>query len=110
MQQSDETLEDFFSRLRELGAHCRFEQREEDLIKDIFISIMISANIHMELLSEVQTPQQAFSYAVNRERGQANQQEILKTKPHTFDKINQDHKLQTLNKNSQLAGKAETHF
>ena len=32
----------------------------------------------MELLSEVRTPQQALNYAINRERGQANQQEILK--------------------------------
>ena len=110
MQQSDEALKTFFSRLRDLGAHCRFKQLEEDLIKDIVISNMGSANIQMELLSEVRTSQQAFSYAVNSERGQANQQEILKAKPHTFDKINQDHKLQTLNKNSQLAGKAETHF
>ena len=30
----------------------------------------------MELLSEVRTPQQALNYAINRERGQANQQEI----------------------------------
>ena len=32
----------------------------------------------MELLSEVRTPQQALNYAINRKRGQANQQEILK--------------------------------
>ena len=33
----------------------------------------------MELLSEMRTPQQALSYAVNRERRLANQQEILRT-------------------------------
>ena len=38
---------------------------------------MKSSNIQMELLSEMSTPQQALNYAVNRERGQANQQEIL---------------------------------
>ena len=32
----------------------------------------------MELLSKVRTPQQALNYAVNRERGQANQQQILR--------------------------------
>ena len=31
----------------------------------------------MELLSEVRTPQQALNYAINRERGQADQQEIV---------------------------------
>ena len=78
MQRSDESLETFYSRLRELGAHCKFEKLEEDLVKDIFISNMRSSNIQMELLSEVRTPQQALNYAINRERGQANQQEILK--------------------------------
>ena len=32
----------------------------------------------MELISEVKTPQQALNYSINRERGLANQQEILK--------------------------------
>ena len=35
----------------------------------------------MDLLSEVRTPQQVLNFAINRERGQANQQEILK--PHS---------------------------
>ena len=74
MQQLDESLETFYSRLRELGAHCRLEQ----LGKDIFISNMRSSNIQMELLSEFRTPQQTLNYAINRERGQVNQQEILK--------------------------------
>ena len=67
MQQPEESLETFYSRLRELGAHCRFENLE-DLVKDIFISNMRSSNIQMELLSEVRTPQQALNYAINRER------------------------------------------
>ena len=32
----------------------------------------------MDLLSEVRTPQQVLNFAINRERGQTNQQEILK--------------------------------
>ena len=80
MQQLDGSLETFYSRLRELGAHRRFEQQlEEDLIKSLFISIMRSSNIQIEILSEVRTPQQALNYAVNIERGQANQQEILRS-------------------------------
>ena len=72
MQQSDESIETFSSRLQKL-----LKNLEEDLVKDIFISNMRSSNIQTELLSEVCTPQQALNYAVNRERGQANQQEIL---------------------------------
>ena len=79
LQQSNETLETVFSRLRELGSHAKLEHLEEDLVKDLlFISNMHSSNTQMELLSEVRTPQQVLNYAINRERGQANQQEIIK--------------------------------
>ena len=73
MQQPNESLETFYSRLRELSAHCSFEKLEDDLIRNIFISNMKKSNIQMELLSETRTPQQALSYAVNRERRLANQ-------------------------------------
>ena len=76
LQQSNESLETFYSRLRELGSHAKLEQLEEDLVKDLFISNMHGSNIQMELLSEVRTPHQVLNYAINRERGQANQQEI----------------------------------
>ena len=77
-QQPNESLETFYSRLREAGSHCRFEHLEEDIIKDLFISNMNNTAIQMDLLSEVRTPQQVLIYAINRERGQANQQEILR--------------------------------
>ena len=79
MQQPNESFETFYSRLREQGAHCKFEHLKEDLIKDIFISNMRSSNIQMELLLETRTPQQALNYAVNRERRLANHQEILRS-------------------------------
>ena len=77
-QQPIESLETFYSRLREAGSHCRFEHLEEDIIKDLFISNMNNTAIQIDLLSEVRTPQQVLNYAINRERGQANQQEILR--------------------------------
>ena len=52
-QQPNESLETFYSRLREAGSHCRFEHPEEDIIKDLFISNMSNTAIQMELLSEV---------------------------------------------------------
>ena len=79
-QHPHESLENFYSRLREAGSHCRFDHLEEEIIKDLFISNMTNIPIQMDLLSEVRTPQQVLNYAINRERGQANQQEILKTK------------------------------
>ena len=78
LQQSNESLETFYSRLRILGSHAKLEHLEEDLVKDLFISNMQSSYIQMELLSEVRTAQQVLNFAVNRERGIANQQEIQK--------------------------------
>ena len=77
-QQPNESLETFYSRLSEAGIHCRFEHLEEDIIKDLFISNMNNTAIQMDLLSEVRTPQQVLNYAINGERGHANQQEILR--------------------------------
>ena len=76
MQQPHESLETFYSRIREAGAMCKFINLEEDLVKDLFISYMTNSSIQMDLLSEVRTPQQVLNFAINRER--ANQQEILK--------------------------------
>ena len=39
---------------------------------------MTNTSIQMDLLFEVRTPQQVLNFAINRWRGQANQQEILK--------------------------------
>ena len=78
MQQSHESLETFYSRIREAGALCKYKDLEEDLVKDLFISNMTNTSIQMDLLSEVRTPQQVLNFAINRERGQANQQEILR--------------------------------
>ena len=45
LQQSNETLETFYSRLPELGSHAKLEHLVEDLVKDLFISNMHSSNI-----------------------------------------------------------------
>ena len=78
MQQPHESLEIFYSRIREAGAICKLKDLEEDLVKDLFISNMTNTSIQMGLLSEVRTPQQVLNFAINRERGQANQQEIIR--------------------------------
>ena len=68
LQQSKESLDAFYSRLRELGSHAKLEHLEEDLVKDLFVSNMQSSNIQIELLSEERTAQQVLNFAVNRER------------------------------------------
>ena len=39
---------------------------------------MTNTSIQMDVLSEVGTPQQVLNFAIKRERGQANPQQILK--------------------------------
>ena len=85
-QISNENLETFFSRLRELGSKAALGNVEEDLIKDLFIAKMNNTAIQMELLSEVRTPAQFLNFAASRERGHENQREILRSKPPTGTK------------------------
>ena len=68
MQQLRESLETFYCRIREAGTMCKFKDLEEDLVKDLFISIINNTSIQMELLSEVRTPQQVLTFAINGER------------------------------------------
>ena len=75
MQQSNESLETFYSRLQEFGSRAKLEQLEENLVKDLFISNMHGSNIQMELLSEVRMPQQMLNYAINRERERERERE-----------------------------------
>ena len=68
MQQSHKSFETFYSRLREVGFHCKFEKLEENLAENLFISNMTNTSIQLALLSEVHTPQQVLKCAINRER------------------------------------------
>ena len=72
----------------------------------------------MDLLSEVRTPQQVLNYAIKRERGQANQQEILRANStstwNQFTYIRQNRRPQATLPTPQAvklnhAGNAETH-
>ena len=51
VQNSNENLETFFSRLREFGSKAALGNVEEDLIKDLFIAKMNNSAIQMKLLS-----------------------------------------------------------
>ena len=77
-QQSNESLVTFYSRLRQIGSHAKLENLAEYLVTDLFILNMHGFNIQMELLTEVRTPKQVLNFAINWERGQADQQEKQK--------------------------------
>ena len=78
-QNTNKSLETFFSRLRELGSKCALGNVKEDLIKDFFIAKMNNSTIQMEVLSEVRTPAQLQNFALFRELGQEDQREILRS-------------------------------
>ena len=66
-QNSNENLETFFGRQRELGFKAALGNVEEDLIMDFFIAKMNNTAIQMELLSEVRNPAQVPKFALSRE-------------------------------------------
>ena len=75
-QKNGKTVEQFYSILKELAENCDFENREEAIIRDIFITNMMDDDIQRELLRDTVEPERALSIAVNREMGNQNQQRI----------------------------------
>ena len=51
-QKKGETVEQFYSILKELAENCDFENREEVIIRDIFITNMLDDDIQRKLLRE----------------------------------------------------------
>ena len=66
-QKKGETVEQFYSILKELAKNCDFENREEVIIRDIFITYMLDDNTQRELFRGTVDPERAFSTAVNME-------------------------------------------
>ena len=69
----DETVNQFYSILKELAENCDFENREEVIIRDIVIANMLDDDIQRELLRDTVDPEGALSIAVNMEIGHQNQ-------------------------------------
>ena len=87
-QKKDETVEQFNSILKELAENCDFENREEVIIRDIFITNMLDDDIHRELLSDTFDPERALSIAVNMKMGHQNQQRISSNNGATSSTVN----------------------
>ena len=75
-QKKGETVEQFYSILKELAENCDFENREEVIVRDIFITNMLNDDIQRKLLRDTVDPERALSIAVNMEMGNQNQQRI----------------------------------
>ncbi|XP_075239367.1 uncharacterized protein LOC142334924 [Convolutriloba macropyga] len=71
-----ETVEHFYRKLKELAENCKFENKEETLIRDVFITNLVDPEIQKELLKETVEPRQALELAINMELGMLNQHQI----------------------------------
>ena len=87
-QKKGETVEQFYSILKELSENCDFENREEAIIRDIFITNMLDNDIQRELLRDTVEPERALSIAVNMEMGNQNQQRISTNNEATGSTVN----------------------
>ena len=87
-QKKGETVEQLYSILKELAENCDFENREEAIIRDIFITNMLDDDIQRELLQDTVEPERALSIAVNMEMGNQNQQRISSNNGATGSTVN----------------------
>ena len=62
----------FYGKLKELAENCDFENKEETLIRYVFITNLIDPEIQKELLKQTVEPRQALELAINMEMGMPN--------------------------------------
>ena len=74
--------------MKELAENCDFENREEVIIRDIFITNMLDDDIQRELLRHTVDPDRAISIAVNMKMEYQNQQRISSNKNANVNAIN----------------------
>ena len=87
-QKKGETVEQFYSILKELAENCDFESREEVIIRNIFITNMLDDDIQRELLRDTVDPERALSIAVNMDMGHQIQQRISSNNSATGSTVN----------------------
>ena len=62
-------MEQFYGKIKELAENSAFENQEETLIRDVFITNLIDPEIQKELLKQTVEPRQALELAINMELG-----------------------------------------
>ena len=71
-----EIVQHFYGKLKELAENCDFENKEETLIRDVFITNLMDPKIQKELLKQTVEPRQALELAINMELRLRNQHQI----------------------------------
>ena len=71
-QKKGKSVEQFYSTLKVLSERCDFLNREEDIIRDIFITNMLDDDIQRELMRDDVKPKRALSKSINMEMGHQN--------------------------------------
>ena len=71
-----ETVEHFYGKLNELAENFDFENKEDTLIGDVFITNLMDPEIQKQLLKQTGEPRQALELAINMELGMRNQHQI----------------------------------
>ena len=67
-QKKNKSLEQFHSDLVELASRADCGEREEEWVRDMFTAHMNNEKIAEELLAQTRTPQDAYEYAIRREK------------------------------------------
>ena len=68
-QKKTESLEQFHADLVELASRADCGGRESELVRDMFTAHMNNEKIAEKLLAQTRTPQEAYEYAIRREKG-----------------------------------------
>ena len=68
-QKKTESLEKFHSNLVELASRADCGDREDEWVRDMFAAHMNNDSIAEELLAQTRSPQDAYEYAIRREKG-----------------------------------------
>ena len=71
-----ETDEHFCGKLKELAENCAFENKEETLIRDVFINNLMDPETQKELLKQTVEPRQTLEMEINMELAMRNQHQI----------------------------------
>ena len=75
-QLREETVEHFYRKQKELAENCDFENKEETMIRDVFITNLIDPEIQKEPLKQTEEPRQTLKLAINMKLGMRNQHQI----------------------------------
>ena len=65
-----------YGKLKELAEICDFENKEETIIREVYITNLIDPEIQKELLKQTVEPRQALELVINLELGMQNQHQI----------------------------------